>query len=105
MFPVDERLGLAISSLLFAVSDHSIAAKMRAHGGGSVADDIARVLKAPADVDVVAGCPINRIEAAEPHQRLAAERHVAAGDVLCDFVADQYMRRAPGCHGDHGRDE
>jgi hypothetical protein len=25
--------------------------------------------------------------------------------MLCDFVADQYMRGAAGCHGDHRRDE
>src|SRR4029077_14839754 len=102
---VDERLGLAVPPLLHAISGYCIAAEMPHHGGRAKADDIAGVLKAPADVDVVARGAIDWVETAEPDQRLAAEGHVAAGDVLRDFVAEQYMRRTAGCDGDDGRDE
>src|SRR5260370_26521187 len=71
-------------------------------GGRAEADDIAGILKTPADVDIIAGRAIDRIEAAQPHQHLAAERHVAARDVLGDFVADQYMRRTTRRDGHRG---
>src|SRR5260370_2610190 len=74
-------------------------------GGRAEADDIAGILKTPADVDIIAGRAIDRIEAAQPHQHLAAERHVAARDVLGDFVADQYMRRTTRRDDHRGGDE
>src|SRR5258707_5762562 len=45
------------------------------------------LLEAPADIDVVAGRAIERIETAEAEQDVALERHVATGDVLGDVVA------------------
>ena len=39
--------------------------------GGAEADGVARILEAPADIDIVAGGAVDRIEAAEP--KAAAE--------------------------------
>ena len=52
------------------------------HRGRAEADRPPRVLKPPADVDVVAGGAERRVEAADRCKRRAPERHVAARDVL-----------------------
>ena len=51
-------------------------------------------LQPPAHVHVVAGAQVDRVEAADGEQRLAPERHVAAGHVLGDAIVEQHVRRA-----------
>ena len=50
-------------------------------------------LQPPAHVDIVAGAQVDRVEAADREERLAAERHVAAGHVLGDAIVEQHVRR------------
>jgi hypothetical protein len=50
-------------------------------------------LQPPAHVHIVAGAQVDRIEAANREERVAAERHVAAGDVLGDAIVEQDVRR------------
>src|SRR5579884_3285846 len=98
MLGIDERLCLAIAALLVDVGLRRVAAEMPDRRRRAEADDMAGVLKPPADIDVVAGRAIDRVEAAQPEQRVAAEGHVAAGDVLGDLVADQDVGRPPRRH-------
>ena len=60
------------------------------------ADLPAARLQPPAHVHIVAGAQVDRIEAADRQQRVAAERHVAAGHVLGDAIVEQHVRRAAG---------
>ena len=60
------------------------------------------VLEPPADVHVVAGLAELGIEPVDRLEDLAAEGHVAAGDMLGDLVAHQDVRRLPRC-GRHAR--
>src|SRR6266498_5673338 len=84
-----QRLGLAVASLLPQVGARVLPAVVpdeRARGEG---DPVARLLQPPAHVDVVAGLAVLRVEAVDRFQRLAPERHVAARDVLRYLVALQ----------------
>src|SRR6185312_9813357 len=90
---------------LVEISLHRVAAEMPDNGRRAEADRVAGILEAPADVDIVAGGAVERVETAETEQDVAAKGHVAAGDMLGDVVAHQHMRRAAGRHGDGGGDE
>ena len=68
------------------------------------ADLPAARLQPPAHVHIVAGAEVDRIEAADREQRVAAERHVAAGDVLGDAIVEQHVRRTAGRARDALRD-
>ena len=102
---IDERLGFAVTALLGAIGRHGVSAEMPDDCSGTEPDRVTRVLKPPADVDIVAGGAVDWIEPAELLQHVAAERHVAARDVLGDFVADQHMGRTAGRDRDGGRDQ
>ena len=78
---------------------------MQDHRCGTEADRPTPLLKPPADIDVVAGDPELLIEAPDSLQRLAPEGHVATGDVLCDVVREQDMRRAARCMGNRALDD
>jgi hypothetical protein len=73
------------------------------HRRRTEADAQAGVLEAPAEVDVVAGGAEERIEAVDARQRLAPERHVAAGNVLGGLVVEQDVRRPARRGGDARR--
>ena len=105
MLRIDERLGLAVAALLVDIGFDRVAAEMPDDRRRAEADRVAGILKPPADVDIVAGGAIDRVEPAEAEQGLAAERHVAAGDVLGHLVAEQHVGRAARRHRDRGRDE
>ena len=97
MLSLEQRLGLAVASLLAQVAAHGAAAVVADDRAGAERDLPARVEQPPAHVDVVAGGAELRVEAAEPLQRVLADRHVAAGDVLGLAVGDQHVRRVrPG---------
>src|SRR5258708_26633458 len=93
MLAVAERFRLAVSALLVKIGLYRVAPEVPDDGGRAEADGVAGILEAPADVDVVAGRAIERIEAAEAEQHVALECHVAAGDMLGNVVAHQHMRR------------
>ena len=101
MLGIDERLGLAIAALLLEIGADGVAAEMPDDRRRAEPDRVAGVLKAPADVDVITSRAVDRVKAAERQQRVAAERHIAAGNVLGNLVADQDMRWPAGrhCHG------
>ena len=56
-------------------------------------------LQPPAHVDVVAGAQVDRVEAADRGERVAAHRHVAAGHVLGDAIVEQHVGGAAGGPG------
>ena len=64
------------------------------------ADLPAARLQPPAHVHIVAGAQVDRIEAADGEQRLAAKRHVAAGHVLGDAIVEQHVGRTARRPGD-----
>src|SRR6185437_4593581 len=68
MLAVDERLGLAVAALLVEISLHRVAAEMPDNGRRAEADRVAGILEAPADVDIVAGGAVERVETAETEQ-------------------------------------
>src|SRR5215471_7139721 len=105
VFRIDQRLGFTVTLLLCTISLHGISAEMPDNGGGAESYRVSGVLKAPANVNIIAGSPIDRIESAELLQHIAAERHVAARDVLGNFVADQHVGRTAGSDRDHGGDQ
>ena len=75
------------------------------HRRGAEGDHPAGLADAPAQIHVVAGDAESRIEPAQIAQRLGAERHVAAGDVLGLAVGEQDVGRPAGGLGDAGREE
>jgi hypothetical protein len=70
------------------------------HRPGVEADPAAALLQPPAQVDVVAGGAVARIEAADRGERVAAKRHVAAGNVLGFAIGHEHVDRSAGRVGD-----
>ena len=60
-------------------------------------------LQPPADIHIVARPQVQRIEAADRHERLAPKRHVAAGHVLGNPVVQQHVCWAARCARDRLR--
>src|SRR4051794_28207968 len=65
---------------------------------------VARLLDAPAKIDVVARLMVFRIEPADVFKRPAIPGHVTAGDMLGYSVGEKHMARPPGCRRDTGLD-
>ena len=87
---------LAVADLLTPVRLHRRAMVMPDERRRREADLPAARLQPPAHVHIVAGAQVDRIEAADREERLAAERHVAAGHVLGDAIVEQHVRRSAG---------
>src|SRR6185295_17007181 len=66
---VQERLGLAVAALLPDIRLDRIAPEVPHHGRGAPADAVAEILQAPADVDVVPGGAVHRVEAPDLLER------------------------------------
>ena len=90
------RLAFAVADLLPPVRLDRRAMVMPDERRRREADLPAARLQPPAHVDIVAGAEIDRVEAADREQRLAPERHVAAGHVLGDAIVEQHVRRSAG---------
>ena len=88
------RFALAVADLLPPVRLHRRAVVVPDERRRREADLPAPRLQPPAHVHVVAGAQVDRIEAADREQRVAAERHVAAGHVLGDAIVEQHVRRS-----------
>ena len=69
---------------------------MPIHRAGVKPDASAARLQSPADVDVVAGRAIARIESADRLQCRSPERHVASGNVLGFGIGNQHVHRPTG---------
>src|SRR5207249_8728837 len=86
---LEHRLGLAVATLLPPIRAHRVPAVVPHDGGGREPDSPAVLLHAPAEIHVVAGDAVDRIESAHSQQHGAAEGHVAAGDVLGNAIREQ----------------
>ena len=62
---LEQRLGLAVTALLFEVAAHRVAAVMPDDRAGAEAQPPTALAQAPADVDVVARRPVLRIESVD----------------------------------------
>ena len=101
---LEQRLGLAVALLLPPVAADAAAAPMPDQRGRMEAQRQPLLLQPPAGVDVVAGDPELRIEAAHRQQVDATVGHVAAGDVLGLDVGHQHVHGPAGRVGDAGGD-
>ena len=97
-------LAFAVADLLPPVRLHRRAVVMPDERRRREADLPAPRLQPPAHIHIVAGAEVDRVEAADRQQRVAAERHVAAGHVLGDAVVEQHVRRPAGRARDALRD-
>src|SRR6516225_1794060 len=87
MLELQERLCLPVTSLLAQVGARVLPPVMPDESARRDGDPVARLLQAPADIDIVAGLAVLPIEAIDRFQRLPAKSHVAAGNMLGNLVA------------------
>ncbi len=104
MVRFEPGLAFAVAGLLPPVALHGGAVVMPDQRRRRKADGVAARLQAPADVDVVAGAQVDRIEAADRLERRLPERHVAARHVFGDAIVEQHVGRAAGGASDGLRD-
>src|SRR4051812_33215148 len=93
MLEAQERLGLAITFLLFEKGAQREASMVPDDRGGTERDLAAGLLDPPAKINVIASLVIFRIESADVLKRPAIPRHVTTGNVLGDSVGKQHMAR------------
>ena len=96
MFVFQQRLGFAVSALLFEVRLDRISAIVPDLRRWRESDALPQVLNPPDDVHIIAGLAKLRIEAVHLFQDGGVERHVAAGNVLGGAVVDHDVRRSAG---------
>ena len=104
MLEAQHRFGFAIAFLLFAKSAQGEAAIMPDDRGRAKRDDVACLLQAPAEIDVVAGLAIFGIEPADAFKGPAIKGHVTTGNVLGHRVGEQNVARSAGRRRDAGLD-
>src|SRR5262245_32272903 len=93
MFEAEEGLGLSVARLLAQVSARILPPMMPDERPGSEGDPITGLLQTPANIDIIAGLAKQGIEAVDCQEGVAAEGHVAAGNMLGDLIALQDMDR------------
>ncbi len=93
---VEPGFPLAIADLLVPVRFHARAAVVPHERRRRESDAQPLGLQPPADIDVVARAEVDRVEAVDRQQRVPAERHIAARDVLCDAVVEHHVGGPPG---------
>src|SRR5215467_452156 len=91
-----ETLSFAITDLLPPISPDRIAMMVPDESARAEGQPPAALLQPPADVNVVAGLGVSRIETAHFFERAPAKGHVAAGNVLGDRVVQEHVRRPAG---------
>ena len=96
MLETQERLGFAITFLLFKKGAQGKAAIVPDDRGRAKPDHAAGLLEPPAKIDIVAGRMIFGVEAADIFKRPSVERHVTTGNVFRDGVGKQNMARSAG---------
>src|SRR5262245_19359704 len=93
-FVGQKSLRFGITALLLEVCPDRIAAVMPDDGRWSEADSPASILQSPTDVDVVTSDAESGIKTPDRHQLFATVRHIAARNVLGDYVRQQHMNRS-----------
>src|SRR5215831_16360348 len=90
-FAFEQRLSSPIVQLLFPISPHQVAAMMPDHSSGVEPHRPALSLQPPTNVDVITCDTELRVKSADRLEGSFAERHVAAGNVLCLLVGKEDM--------------
>src|SRR5262245_2028194 len=94
MAMLKETFALAVADLLSPISSDRIAMMMPDERRGAEGQMPAALLQSPADVHVVTGLGVGRIEAPQLLERPTAKGHVTSGNVLGDRVVKEHVRRA-----------
>src|SRR5262249_18012263 len=87
---------LAVADLLSPIRSDRIAMVMPDERRGAESQMPAALLQSPADVHVVAGLGVSRIEAAHLFERPPAKGHIASRNVLGDRIVEGPVPRASG---------
>jgi hypothetical protein len=90
-FLLQQRLGLAVATLLPPVLEYRIAAVMPDHSSRAKPQRPTALPQPPADIDVVAGSTKPRIEPAYLFEVRYTEGHIAARDVLRLSIGEEDM--------------
>ncbi len=85
----EQSFSFAVAALLFDIVANGVAAKMPYHGSRAKADLVSFILQSPAEIHIVAGGAKDRIKSIDRFQRFPPERHIAAGNMLGDFIIQQ----------------
>src|SRR6266516_83272 len=102
VFETKKRFGFTVTFLLFQKRAEREAAMMPNNRGGTESDDTARLLQAPAKIDIVARFMILGIKTADLFEGPAIKRHVTAWNVLGHSISKQNVARSSGRSGDAG---
>src|SRR5205823_846667 len=90
-----QGLSVPIASLLVPVGAHRVPPVVPDHSGGAEPERPATLLQPPAHVHIVAGDAVAEIKPPDRLQRLLAEGHIAARNMLRLAVRKQDMNRTP----------
>src|SRR5215472_16002785 len=99
-FAFEQRLSLPIVQLLFPIGSHRVPAMVPDHSSGVEPHRPPLFLQPSANVDIITGDTKLRVESPDRPEVSFAERHVAAGNVLCLLVSEQDVDWTAGCIGD-----
>src|SRR5215471_15092165 len=86
-----ERLGLAIAGLLTQIGPRVLTSMMPDECARSESDPISCLLQPPAQIDVVTGLAVSRVETVELQQDFPSKRHITTGNVFRDLIAFQHV--------------
>src|SRR5262245_66095193 len=89
MFEAQQRFRFAIAVLLLHESAQRKASVMPNDCRRTERDYASRLLNSPAEIHVVAGLPVFRIESAHAFEGPTVEGHVTSGNVLRDCIRKQ----------------
>ena len=94
--PLEQRFGVAVAVLLLPVGSERVPMVMPDERAVGEPQGESLLLQPPAHIDVVAGSPELRVESTNLLQRVPAERHADARDVLGLVVRQQHVYRPAG---------
>ena len=97
VFEAKEGFCLSIPLLLLSESLQGETAIMPDNGRRAKGDHLSLLLKAPAEIHVVAGLSVFRIEAPNFFKGPSVKGHIAARDMFRNDVGEEYMARAAWC--------
>src|SRR4029450_2602002 len=98
-FAFEQRLSFPIVQLLFPIRPHRVAAMVPDHSSGVEPHRPALFLQPQTNIDVITRDTKLRVKSADRLKGSFAERHVAAGNVLCLLIGKEDMDWAAGCIG------
>src|SRR5262249_14948387 len=97
-----EALCMAVTFLLLEIGPDGLTPMMPDHRRRRKADLITGFLQTPAEVHIIACCPIFRVDPFDLLERRFKKGHVAAGNMLGDLIGDQHMSRLARRYRDPG---